>query len=1228
MTSFVVAGGQTSSGIALQPGDVLTINAGGTASSTQVLGLEQVYGSSVQDVVGSGGVLSSFEGASITSAVLLDGGIEQAGYIGFTGFGGAPQGHGGGLSVATHILSGGVAYIDDSKASSTVIEAGGVQSLFYYASGTNDVVSSGGTQTVYYDSVAIDTAVQAGGSELVLAYGLEEVTSGWTTSGAIISNAGQEVVSAGGTGAYTVVSAGGTLVAQSGAVISGTQVLAGGTATVQSGALAQQTTVSAGGTQIVSAGGTASNSIVLGTERDYGSAAYDNVGSSGTVYLYSSTVMTSAVIASGGVEQDGLISYTGFGFAPQGYIGGSAIATDILSGGIANIDEASASNTLIENGGVQAIIHYGSATATNIKSGGLQTVYDHSIASNTVIASGGTQSVTDATAIDTSIANGGNELVYTGGTKIISSGWTTTGAQIVGGAEIVSAGGVALRTSASSGGVISAQSGAVTSASQLLAAGTEIVLLGAQALATTIASGGTQTVQAGASASDTAVHGTEYVSGASVHDTVFSGGVLNEYTGAVVSNAVLSSGATEQNGLITFTGFGFSPQGYGGGNSISAIVLSGAADNIDDATATDTQIAGGVQTLIYYATATGAQISAGGEQIVSDGSTVTSTTISSGGTLVVGAGGAATDVIFAGGTLDLTTVGYLSAATPSLNPATDVLTINGSVQVQLAGDYTGDTFYTSNDGQGGTDVTVNHPGQPGSAAPTITGTVAGQTTRSEQPVTPFATVTVTDGNAGATDTLTIKETGAGGTLAGAGLSQSNGVYLLSGTAADVTAELRALVFTPTPLTTAVTNTTHFLLTDSSTGLATDNTASVIDTATSFINNGTINAGPNGILIPQGIVSATNTSAGYIYGGSYAVVDNYGTSLTNAGRLHADGTGVKLGAPGQSPSLDNTSTGSIYGGLYGVWATTNTGSMVNAGQIGSYNVGVELDAGGTFTNAATGTITGSYAVYTKDVAATIVNAGTIHGIRSPGAGVYLQAGGTVTNQATGVITGSQYGVYAAAAATVVNTGSIGGGASGVWLNGGGTLVNGGTVSGATHIKGSGTLVIEPGAVFNGAVNGSGSGTRVVELASAASAGTVGSIGTAASGAAINGFSQVNLDAGASWTLTGAAPMVFLGGGGDSLTTGAGAVTIVAGPTTTGADTVHLGAGLATIDVAKNLAATITVTGITGNDVITFTGFGTGATLTALGGTQYQVGTTASHEVFNATFTNWTGHYTIT
>ena len=116
-------------------------------------------------------------------------------------------------------------------------------------------------------------------------------------------------------------------------------------------------------------------------------------------------------------------------------------------------------------------------------------------------------------------------------------------------------------------------------------------------------------------------------------------------------------------------------------------------------------------------------------------------------------------------------------------------------------------------------------------SPTITGTVADQTTTSEAPIDPFSTVTIGDPNASATDTLSITFTAADGSLNGAGLTGSNGSYTLSGTAASITSELDKLVFTRVGGGPGFSETTAFTLSDSSSADATpavDSTTSVID----------------------------------------------------------------------------------------------------------------------------------------------------------------------------------------------------------------------------------------------------------------------------------------------------------------------------------------------------------------------------------------------------------------
>ncbi len=206
--------------------------------------------------------------------------------------------------------------------------------------------------------------------------------------------------------------------------------------------------------------------------------------------------------------------------------------------------------------------------------------------------------------------------------------------------------------------------------------------------------------------------------------------------------------------------------------------------------------------------------------------------------------------------------------------------------------------------------------------------------------------------------------------------------------------------------------------------------------------------------------------------------------------------------------------------------------------GTYSSGIQLSNPGD--NPVTvgpssyiGGSTASYGLFgSSGTAWTITNDATIVATATNGIGVHLTAGGTLTNGSTNaktpVITGSAYGVLITGGpASVANYGLISGnvGVSFYQVVGqttyvsSGTVVNAGTIagSGGTAIRfgnGAERLVIDPGAVFVGNVIG-GSGANTMELASAASAGTIGGIGSS-----FTGFGSILVDAGAAWTLTGA------------------------------------------------------------------------------------------------------------
>ena len=142
--------------------------------------------------------------------------------------------------------------------------------------------------------------------------------------------------------------------------------------------------------------------------------------------------------------------------------------------------------------------------------------------------------------------------------------------------------------------------------------------------------------------------------------------------------------------------------------------------------------------------------------------------------------------------------------------------------------------------------------------PVITGTVADQLMSDEQTKRPFSTVAITDPDLGASETVTITlnvddvPSDANGILSGTGLTETApGIYMLtSGTPAEVTAELQALVFTPAvldlpPTSSAVTD-MILSVSDGIAGSPTTNTTTSMDIVPCFAA-GTCIATPRGAI---------------------------------------------------------------------------------------------------------------------------------------------------------------------------------------------------------------------------------------------------------------------------------------------------------------------------------------------------------------------------------------------
>ena len=336
-----------------------------------------------------------------------------------------------------------------------------------------------------------------------------------------------------------------------------------------------------------------------------------------------------------------------------------------------------------------------------------------------------------------------------------------------------------------------------------------------------------------------------------------------------------------------------------------------------------------------------------------------------------GAGGLGDKLVTAGSTLDLshTTVsGFTVASTNALGTTFTVGDLGTALQI--AGGSGHDTLiaqgftltaaqrteiFATSSIETITDQTGTYT--VGNAVPTISGTVSGLTTTSEAPVKPFAHATVGDANVGATDTLTITLGGAGGTLAdGVGFSSLTtvgaGVYRLSGTAAAITSELDALVFTPIAGAPGSVTTTTFTLNNVSNPSgtsATDNTTTVTDTdlpGTVVLFQGSNGTGKRGLWETNGTTAGTFELAAIIGANPSGLQPSnlisfdgqalfegsdtsggFGLWTTNG---TATGTQEVAGTSGLSPSDLTVFNGQVLfdgtsGGISGLWTTNGTAS---------------------------------------------------------------------------------------------------------------------------------------------------------------------------------------------------------------------------------------------------------------------------------------------------------------
>ena len=264
----------------------------------------------------------------------------------------------------------------------------------------------------------------------------------------------------------------------------------------------------------------------------------------------------------------------------------------------------------------------------------------------------------------------------------------------------------------------------------------------------------------------------------------------------------------------------------------------------------------------------------------------------------------------------------------------------------------------------------------GGSAPTITGTLAGQTTTSEAAVKPFSGVTVADANSGASDTLTITVTGAGGTLSGTGLTGgTGGVYTLTGTAAAITSELDALSFTPKAGSPGTSSTTNFQLSDLSSAYAT----ATVNTTTSVVDTD-----PAVAVAP----TITGTVAGRATTSEAAVKPFSGVTVADANSGASDTLTITV--TGAGGTLSGTG---LTGGTGGVYTLTGTAAAVTS-ELDALSFTPKAGSPGTSstTNFQLSDLSSAYATATVNTTTSVVDT-------DPAVAVAPTITGTVAGRAT-------------------------------------------------------------------------------------------------------------------------------------------------------------------------------------------------------------------------------------
>ncbi len=335
---------------------------------------------------------------------------------------------------------------------------------------------------------------------------------------------------------------------------------------------------------------------------------------------------------------------------------------------------------------------------------------------------------------------------------------------------------------------------------------------------------------------------------------------------------------------------------------------------------------------------------------------------------LTGTNGLATD---ADGTLSgtgLTKIGTglytLAAATPgSLTAELNALTFRPTAHQVAPGQTvtTGVTLAVSQNGATTVNTLTSVIATAVNDTPSISGTKAGQTVTDVTTLAPLSSVSITDPDVGVTETVTllvttggVTATDANGTLSGAGLTKTGvGTYVLSGTPSLVSAELDALIFTPTPheVPAGQTVTTGIIIVDDQNGAYVgDGITTIIATA---VNTAPVITG----------LAATQTTTDEASTKPFAPISITGTGTDTATITLTGTSGLATDADGTLSGAGLTKTGT---GTYTLAAATAssltselaalsfapTAHQVAPGQTVTTGITLALSQGGATTIAST------------------------------------------------------------------------------------------------------------------------------------------------------------------------------------------------------------------------------------------------------------------------------------